>query len=81
MLGAGFTLLALDGDKASVSTIGRAAADGGVPLVVVRDSFEDGREAYGSRLVLVRPDQFVAWIGDATPDDVSGVLRRVAGMG
>ena len=38
-----------------------AAADIGMPLTVVADSLADGREEYGSRHVLVRPDQHVAW--------------------
>ena len=40
----------------------------GVPLDVIRDSRGGGREAYGHRLILVRPDQFVAWVGDRVTD-------------
>jgi 2-polyprenyl-6-methoxyphenol hydroxylase-like FAD-dependent oxidoreductase len=51
----------------------------GVPLKVIRDTLRDSRMAYESRLILVRPDQFVAWTGDAVPQDVAALLRRVAG--
>jgi hypothetical protein len=63
-----------------VEALETAAATLRVPLKVVRDTFTAGREDYGSRLVLVRPDQYVAWTGDATPPDAAGIVRRVAGL-
>jgi hypothetical protein len=74
----GFTLLAFDADGASVGALEAAAAGAGVPLTVVRDTLAGGRQSYGARLVLVRPDQFVAWTGDTAPDDPA-VVARVAG--
>ena len=74
-LGAGFTLLALDADDAAVEEFRAAAGVLAVPLTVVRDTLADGRDAYGHRLVLVRPDQYVAWAGDSAPGDVDAVLR------
>jgi hypothetical protein len=79
-LGNGFTLIALDADDAAVRAFEETAAALSVPLAVVRDTFADGREVYGRRLVLVRPDQYVAWAGDETPD-VEAVLRTVPGRG
>ncbi|WP_104524917.1 FAD-dependent monooxygenase [Blastococcus atacamensis] len=78
-LGRGFTLLALDAPESAVTSIEGAAAMLGVPLTVLRDSFTEGRAAYGSRLVLVRPDQHVAWAGDDAPSDVDGLVRKVTG--
>ena len=78
-LGRGFTLLAWDADPAAVAGFEQAAAAAGVPLTVVRDTFADGRTAYGSRLILVRPDQFVVWTGDEAPADADAVLRTVTG--
>ena len=40
-----------------------------VPLKVVRDSYADGRTKYETRMILVRPDQFIVWIGDSAPAD------------
>jgi 2-polyprenyl-6-methoxyphenol hydroxylase-like FAD-dependent oxidoreductase len=75
-LGDGFTLIDLGAGQAA-SNFEQAASKLGVPLKVVRDSATDGREKYQSRLMLVRPDQFVAWMDDgAQPEDV---LRRAIG--
>jgi hypothetical protein len=50
-----------------------------VPLKVVRDSYADGRMKYETRMILVRPDQFIVWTGDQAPSDASAIMRRVAG--
>lgn len=80
-LGRGFALIALDAPKADVEAL-RAAAEGlSIPLKVIEDSYAGGREAYGCRMILVRPDQFIAWTGDAGPSDAAALMRRVAGRG
>jgi 2-polyprenyl-6-methoxyphenol hydroxylase-like FAD-dependent oxidoreductase len=78
-LGRGFALLAFDDPGSAVTAFERAAAGIGMPLTVVADTLADGRAEYGSRLVLVRPDQHVAWAGDVPPDDLDGLIRMVAG--
>ena len=78
-LGRGFTLLALDAGDDAVLALAAAARDAGVPLTVVRDTLADGREAYGARLVIVRPDQYVVWTGDAVPDDPARLWATVTG--
>ena len=45
----------------------------------MRDTYDGGRVAYGNPLILVRPDQFVAWTGDTGPEDANALLRKVAG--
>ena len=75
-LGQGFTLLALDAPAAAVPAFEGAAAAIGMPLTVVADTFAGGREQYGCHLVLVRPDQHVAWAGDALPDDLGRPARQ-----
>jgi hypothetical protein len=32
-------------------------------------------------MILVRPDQFVAWTGDKAPADADAIVRKVAGRG
>ena len=74
----GFTLIALDADAASVSAFEASAKALGAPLKIIRDARSGGREAWESRLILVRPDQFVAWCGDAAPD-AAAVMRMATG--
>ena len=38
-----------------------------------------GRTKYEARMILVRPDQFIVWIGDGAPADAGQIMRRVAG--
>ena len=78
-LGLGFTLLAFGAEDAAVHAFEQAAASARIPLSVVRDSYDGGREAYEKRLILVRPDQYVAWTGDHAPPDVSALLAQVTG--
>ena len=77
-LGAGFTLVRLT-EEAATAELTTAAADLGVPLAVADLSQERGlRERYGADLLLVRPDQHVAWRG-TFPADAAALLTRVTG--
>jgi hypothetical protein len=58
----------------------RVAAERGVPLRVVRQDAAL-RDRYGEALMLVRPDQHVAWCADRMPDDVAGLIDKVRGAG
>ena len=79
-LGSGFTLLAFGTADEEARAFQDAARSLGIPLTVVADTFSGGREAYGCRLILVRPDQHVAWVGDEVPEDPEWVMRRVTGQ-
>ena len=72
VLGPGFTLLRTD-PEASVTPWTLSARDLGIPLTVV-----DLPGRYPTALLLVRPDQHVAWMGgpDVGP---AGILRTVTG--
>jgi hypothetical protein len=81
-LGDGFALLAFDAQDHAVARFETRARRHGIPLKVIRDTCRDGREDYEARLVLVRPDQYVAWTaaqrhGD---NDAEDVLRKVTGV-
>ena len=78
-LGRGFTLFAFDVDDAAVRAFEQAASGLKVPLKVVRDSYADGRTKYETRMILVRPDQFIVWIGDSAPADARTDHAKVAG--
>jgi 2-polyprenyl-6-methoxyphenol hydroxylase-like FAD-dependent oxidoreductase len=78
-LGSGMTLVVAAGDVVAAESLTAAAAARGVPLRVL-DLREHGlRERFGAGLVLVRPDQHVAWCGDETPADPGALLDRIRG--
>jgi hypothetical protein len=52
-----------------------------VPLKTIRDNCSDGRTAYEARLILVRPDRYIAWTGNQAPADAEAVIKKVAGRG
>ena len=73
----GFNLLALDADEKTVAAFEKSARDRKIPLHVIRDTRAGGREEYEAGLVLLRPDQFVAWCGDGA--DADAVLAKATG--
>jgi 2-polyprenyl-6-methoxyphenol hydroxylase-like FAD-dependent oxidoreductase len=76
--GAGFTLLAL-ADGVRTDAFVAAALGQGVPLNVVAIAERHVRELYEADLVLVRPDQHVAWRGTVEPVDAAHILAVVRG--
>ena len=65
-LGSGFTLLAFGADAECVQAFRAAATGLSLPLTVVEDPAHGEGARYEAQLVLVRPDQFVAWsLGEA----------------
>jgi len=78
-LGPDFTLLAFDGEDQTVAAFERAARSLGVPLKIVCDTYQDGRTAYEAKLMLIRPDRYIAWTGDAAPADAAGIIAKAVG--
>jgi 2-polyprenyl-6-methoxyphenol hydroxylase-like FAD-dependent oxidoreductase len=78
-LGPEFTLLAFDGDDRTVAAFETAARALGVPLKIVRDTFDGGRTGYEAKLILVRPDRYVAWAADRAPTDAAAILSKAVG--
>ncbi len=75
-MGPEFTLLRFD-PSADAAPLLDAAQRRGVPLAVL-DAQAD-RGLYGHSLVLSRPDQHVAWRGDALPPDSLALIDHVRG--
>jgi 2-polyprenyl-6-methoxyphenol hydroxylase-like FAD-dependent oxidoreductase len=76
-LGLGYTLVALDDvDSAELEAEADKQA---IPLAVLRLRQPALRSIYERSLLLVRPDQHIAWRGDALPDDLAALLRTVSG--
>src|SRR5262249_40182242 len=78
-LGDGFTLLAFGVEDTVVAPFEAAARTRHIPFKIVRDTWAAGREAYEARLILVRPDQYVAWTSNSAPRDADAVLCKVVG--
>jgi 4-hydroxyisophthalate hydroxylase len=76
-LGEGFTLIALDAPQSSIQSFERAAQALGIPLELICDSRSEERARYDAALVLLRPDQFVAWAGEE--GDALAILRQAVG--
>jgi 2-polyprenyl-6-methoxyphenol hydroxylase-like FAD-dependent oxidoreductase len=76
--GSGFCLLKLDPDAES-APIQRAAAKVGLPLKVLELANSSIHAMYERSLVLIRPDQHVAWRGDAPPQDCDALVNVVRG--
>jgi hypothetical protein len=79
-LGSGFTLLVFDAPEDSVAEFKHGAQKLGIPLTVVSDSRSGGREMYESGLILVRPDQYVVWVGENAGAQAEAILGRVIGV-
>jgi 2-polyprenyl-6-methoxyphenol hydroxylase-like FAD-dependent oxidoreductase len=78
VLGPELTLLDGSGSKEG-TTIADEAATRGIPLTHVAIDDAHVRSVLERHLVLVRPDQHVAWRGDGVPDDPGAVLDLVRG--
>jgi hypothetical protein len=77
-LGFEFTLLVLNQNAAEAEKFRAAAAAQKIPLSIVPVATEGARDLYGADLALIRPDQIVAWRGNASAD-AAKVLRQATG--
>jgi len=78
-LGTDFTLIRVGEDAPGADQLAAAAKARGIPLEILTLSEPQAAELYRAKLVLVRPDQHVAWRGDSEPDDALAVIDRVRG--
>ncbi|MGH6682504.1 MAG: FAD-dependent monooxygenase [Pseudolabrys sp.] len=78
-LGAGFTLLRVGRGAPDVSAMAAAAARRNIPLKVLEIENTSARDLYERDLVLVRPDQYIAWRGNATATDPDRLFTDVTG--
>jgi hypothetical protein len=78
LFGRGFVLLRFD-PEADATELEAAAACRNVRLHATGIDHDGARALYVNRLVLVRPDGFVAWRGDALPPDTITLVDIVRG--
>ena len=79
LLGSGFTLLNFGLNKIETISFEEHAADIGLPLDIVFIDDDHAKSIYKYNLVLVRPDQHVAWRGNSAPLNIREVIRIIAG--
>ncbi|MBN8944786.1 MAG: FAD-dependent oxidoreductase [Rhizobiales bacterium] len=77
-MGPDYTLLRLD-PAADIDGLVQAAAARALPLRLIDLDPRDLPEAEGHKLILSRPDQHVAWRGEAMPADPLALIDRVRG--
>lgn len=75
--GQGFTLLVFGDHEADVTAAEQEARAQGIPVAIVKLDDPAIAARYGAPLALIRPDQIVAWRGDAW---TSGLLAQVTGF-
>jgi hypothetical protein len=79
-LGPFYTLLRLDPDI-DVSSLTNAAAAAGVPLAVLDVSRSEAASLFAHNLILVRPDQHVAWRANDVPANPDRLVNIIRGAG
>lgn len=77
-MGAGFTLLRFD-PRVEVAPLVSAAQEKEVPMGVLDVHAPEAAAVYRHALVLSRPDQHVAWRGNAIPEDPDALMDLVRG--
>lgn len=76
-LGTWFTVLRLGPNPPDATDLVLAARARRIPLRVLEIPDPSARELYERSLVLIRPDQHVAWRGDRPPADAAALLARL----
>lgn len=76
----GFTLLRIMRADYDVSRIERAAHTRGIPFTVLDVKRAEAQALYERPLVLIRPDQYICWRGEALPEDCEALLAHVTGF-
>ncbi len=74
-----FTLFRLGGAATSVAALRNAACRHGLPLDIVAIEHAEVRDVYGFDLVLMRPDQHIAWRGNSVSSAAEKLLRKITG--
>ena len=77
--GGGFTLLVTVGEAKEAEAFAAEAQALRIPLKLLAPGDRRLPGRYAARFALIRPDQHVAWRGDALPADAAGLLAHVTG--
>ncbi len=78
-IGADFALISLGGSKTVEQRFEKAASQLNVPLAIITASDPELENTYGAKYILVRPDHFIAWVGNSESVDAFDIIRHVVG--
>jgi hypothetical protein len=78
LFGRNHVLLRFGEDAPDAAPLREAALNRGMPLDVHTIDNDDAAKLYERKLVLVRPDGYVAWRGDTVPNALA-VVDRIRG--
>ena len=76
----GFTLLLLPSCNVDTHPLEKAAEARNIPFKVLNVFRSEAAELYERSMLMVRPDQYIAWRGDALPEDCDKLLDQVCGF-
>jgi 2-polyprenyl-6-methoxyphenol hydroxylase-like FAD-dependent oxidoreductase len=79
VLGPDFTLFDFSTDGHAAAAFSSAASDLAVPLKIMHDPDAPARDVWRSSAMLVRPDQFVAWVGQSKEFPARSILQFATG--
>jgi 2-polyprenyl-6-methoxyphenol hydroxylase-like FAD-dependent oxidoreductase len=77
--GPGFTVLTLGSKPPQADGLLAAFARRGIPVKAVEVASPVARDLYERDIVVVRPDQHIAWRGNADPPDAAEVVAQMTG--
>ena len=79
LFGPGFTLLQFAPDEIEAEAFASEAASIGLPLAIRPIGDRHAQSIYSHNLILLRPDQHVAWRGQDVPSNLIEILKKVSG--
>ncbi len=78
-LGRGFSLISIGDNKDAIEQFSAVAGNLNVPLDIVETAKTPNTDKWRARLILVRPDHFVAFATDELDEDAATVIKKSVG--
>ena len=79
LFGPGYTLMYFIPKAADIRLFAKEADNLSLPFTIVSIEDEHAKSIYGLNLVLLRPDQHVAWRDQALPQNTRKLLKMISG--
>ena len=79
LFGSGFSLLNFSPDDLKIKNFEQLAQQLQLPLKVVNINDEHAKSIYDANLVIIRPDQHIAWRDNNLPENIGNILKIISG--